>query len=83
MFASIVIENKNQTAKAGDKIELNVYACPVDGAPIQLNSDQFNVTGEAAPYANGTLTVKAAGDVTVTCKLNTNRTDKMTITLAR
>lgn len=83
MFASIVIEDKNQTAKAGDKIELNVYACPVDGAPIKLNSNQFNVTGEAATYDNGILTVKAAGDVTVTFKLNTNLTDKMTITLAR
>lgn len=83
MFASIVIEDKNQTAKAGDKIELNVYACPVDGAPIKLNSNQLNVTGEAATYDNGILTVKAAGDVTVTFKLNTNLTDKMTITLAR
>lgn len=83
MFASIVIEDKNQTAKAGDKIELNVYACPVDGAPIKLNPNQFNVTGEAATYDNGLLTVKAAGDVTVTFKLNTNLTDKMTITLAQ
>ena len=84
MFASIVIEDKNQTAKVGDKIELNVYACPVDGAPIKLNADQYEVAaGAAADYANGVLTVKAAGDVTVTFNLNENLTDKMTITLAR
>ena len=84
MFASIVIEDKNQTAKAGDKIELNVYACPVDGAPIKLNPDQYNVGDTAAAdYANGILTVKAAGDVTVTFSLNNKLTDKMTITLAQ
>lgn len=84
MFASIVIEDKNQTAKAGDKIELNVYACPVDGAPIKLNPDQYEVGDTAAAdYANGILTVKAAGDVTVTFGLNNKLTDKMTITLAR
>lgn len=82
MFASIVIEDKNQTAKAGDKIELNVYACPVDGAPIKLNPNQYEVDGStAADFANGVLTVKAAGTVKVTFKLNTALTDTMTITL--
>lgn len=82
MFASIVIEDKNQTAKAGDKIELNVYACPVDGAPIKLNPDQFEVaTSAAGSYANGVLTVAATGDVTVTFKLNNKLKDTMKITV--
>lgn len=82
MFASIVIEDKNQTAKAGDKIELNVYACPVDGAPIKLNPDQFDVaTSTAGSYANGVLTVAATGDVTVTFKLNNKLKDTMKITV--
>lgn len=58
MFATIVIEDKNQTAKKGDKIELNVYACPVDGAPIKLNPDQYNVTVTPADaYSNGIITI--------------------------
>lgn len=82
MFASIVIEDKNQTAKAGDKIELNVYACPVDGAPIKLNVDQYEVAaGTAGSYDNGVLTVAATGDVTVTFKLNNKLKDTMKITV--
>ena len=82
MFASIVIEDKNQTAKAGDKTELNVYACPVDGAPIKLNVDQYDVAaGTAGSYANGVLTVAATGDVTVTFKLNNKLKDTMKITV--
>lgn len=82
MFASIVIEDKNQTAKKGDKIELNVYACPVDGAPIKLTVDQYDVAaGTAGSYTNGVLTVAATGDVTVTFKLNNKLTDTMKITV--
>lgn len=82
MFASIVIEDKNQTAKAGDKIELNVYACPVDGAPIKLNVGQYDVAaGTAGSYDNGVLTVAATGDVTVTFKLNNKLKDTMKITV--
>ena len=83
MFASIVIEDKNQTAKVGDKIELNVYACPVDGAPIKLNVDQYEVAATTAgSYANGVLTVAATGDVTVTFKLNNKLKDTMKVTVA-
>ena len=82
MFASIVVEDKNQSAKAGDKIELNVYACPVDGAPIKLAVDQYDVAaGTAGSYANGVLTVAATGDVTVTFKLNNKLKDTMKITV--
>ena len=82
MFSSIIIEDKEQTAAVGSKIELNVYACPVDGAPIKLNPDQYTVDGgTAADFENGVLTVKAAGDVTVTFKLNESLTDTMKIAL--
>ena len=84
MFASIVIEDKNQTAKAGDKIELNVYACPVDGAPIKLNPDQYNatVTTGASTYANGVVTVKDTSVVTVKFVPNDKLSDTMNITVA-
>ena len=82
MFASIVVEDKNQTAKVGDKIELNVYACPVDGAPIKLNPNQFEVAASTAgSYDNGVFTVAATGDVTVTFKLNNKLKDTMKITV--
>lgn len=82
MFSSIVIEDKNRTATAGEKIELSVYACPVDGAPIKLAVDQYEVAaGTAGSYANGVLTVAATGDVTVTFKLNEKLKDTMKITV--
>lgn len=83
MFTSIVIEDKNQSAKEGDKIELNVYACPVDGAPIKLNPDQYNVavTTGASTYANGIITVKDTSVVTVKFTLNEALTDTMNITV--
>ena len=83
MFASIVIEDKNQSAKEGDKIELNVYACPVDGAPIKLNADQYNVTVDtgSSTYANGIVTVKDTSKLTVKFKLNEALTDTMNITV--
>ena len=88
MFASIVIEDKNQTAKKNDKIELNVYACPVDGAPIKLNPDQYNVTvTPAEAYSNGIITIPESVsenklEVGVAFKLNTALTDTMNITVA-
>lgn len=87
MFASIVIEDKNQTAKKGDKIELNVYACPVDGAPIKLNPDQYNVTVTPADaYSNGIITIPETVPenklaVGVAFKLNTALADTMNITV--
>lgn len=83
MFASIVIEDKNQAAKEGDKIELNVYACPVDGAPIKLNPDQYNVTvtSGASTYANGVVTVKDTSVVTVKFVPNDKLSDTMNITV--
>lgn len=85
MFASIVVEDKNQSAKAGDKIELNVYACPVDGAPIKLNVNQYDVavsgSGQST-YANGVITVVDTTEFTVKFKLNDKLTDTMKVTVA-
>ena len=68
-FTGIVVEDAVRTGvKVGDKLELNVYACPVDAAPIKLNNDQFTVgTGTGYTYANGivTITEGATGTVTV------------------
>lgn len=84
MFASIVVEDKNQSAKAGDKIELNVYACPVDGAPIKLAVDQYDVTASSgtSAYANGVITVVDTTEFTVKFKLNEALTDTMKVTVA-
>lgn len=85
MFASIVVEDKNQSAKAGDKIELNVYACPVDGAPIKLGVDKYEVavsgSGQST-YANGVITVVDTTDFIVKFKLNEKLTDTMKVTVA-
>lgn len=68
-FTGIVVEDAMREASKGDKLELNVYACPVDAAPIKLNNDQFTVaaSGTGYTYANGivTITEQAAGTVTV------------------
>lgn len=68
-FTGIVVEDAVREASKGDKLELNVYACPVDAAPIKLNNDQFTVaaTGTGYTYANGIVTIAedATGTVTV------------------
>lgn len=68
-FTGIVVEDSVRNASKGDKLELNVYACPVDAAPIKLNNDQFTVaaTGTGYTYANGIVTIAedATGTVTV------------------
>lgn len=68
-FTGIVVEDAVREASKGDKLELNVYACPVDAAPIKLNNDQFTVaaTGTGYTYANGIVTIAedAIGTVTV------------------
>lgn len=58
-FTGIVVEDAVREASKGDKLELNVYACPVDAAPIKLNNDQFTVapSGTGYTYANGIVTI--------------------------
>ncbi len=68
-FSGIVVEDATREAAKGDKLELNVYACPVDAAPIKLSNDQIAVeaTGTGYTYANGIVTIadNATGTVTV------------------
>lgn len=68
-FSGIVVEDATREAAKGDKLELNVYACPVDAAPIKLSNDQITVqaTGTGYTYANGIVTIadNATGTVTV------------------
>lgn len=49
-FTGIVVEDAVREASKGDKLELNVYACPVDAAPIKLNNDQFTVAASGTGY---------------------------------
>lgn len=68
-FSGIVVEDATREASKGDKLELNVYACPVDAAPIKLSNDQITVaaSGTGYTYANGIVTIadSATGTVTV------------------
>ena len=84
MFASIVVEDKNQTAKNGDKIELNVYACPVDGAPIKLANNQFEVaaTGTGYTYADGIVTISSDATSPVEVGVEAfGKSTKLTVTI--
>lgn len=68
-FSGIVVEDATREAAKGDKLELNVYACPVDAAPIKLSNDQITVaaSGTGYTYANGVVTIaeNATSPVTV------------------
>ena len=66
MFASIIVEDATREAAKGDKLPIVVYACPVDGAPIKLANNQFEVagtksnniiTGTGYTYADGIVTI--------------------------
>ncbi len=73
-FTGIVVEDAVREASKGDKLELNVYACPVDAAPIKLNNDQFTVaaTGTGYTYANGIVTIAEEATGTVTVEVTAN-----------
>lgn len=59
MFASIIVEDANREAAKGDKLPIVVYACPVDGAPIKLANNQFEIaaSGTGYTYADGIVTI--------------------------
>ena len=64
-FTGIVVEDAVREASKGDKLELNVYACPVDAAPIKLSNDQFTVAeGANYTYANGIVTISESATPT-------------------
>lgn len=71
MFASIIVEDANRTASAGDRLDLVVYACPNDGAPIKLANDQFEVgAGTGYTYADGVVTIADGATDPVSVKVN-------------
>ena len=71
-FTGIVVEDAVREASKGDKLELNVYACPVDAAPIKLTNDQITVaaTGTGYTYANGIVTIAEDATTPVTVKVS-------------
>ena len=71
-FTGIVVEDAVREASKGDKLELNVYACPVDGAPIKLTNDQITVaaTGTGYTYANGIVTIAEDATTPVTVEVS-------------
>lgn len=71
-FTGIVVEDAVREASKGDKLELNVYACPIDAAPIKLTNDQITVaaTGIGYTYANGVVTITEAATDSVTVEVS-------------
>lgn len=71
-FTGIVVEDAVREASKGDKLELNVYACPVDAAPIKLTNDQITVaaTGTGYTYANGIVTIAEDATTPVTVEVS-------------
>ena len=82
-FSGIVVEDAVRTGVAvGDKLELNVYACPIDAAPIKLSADQIEVTpSEHTTYANGIVTVGDGATGTETIRVKMKGNEKFTATL--
>ena len=71
-FSGLVVEDATREAAKGDKLELNVYACPVDAAPIKLSNDQITVaaSGTGYTYANGIVTIADNATDTVTVEVS-------------
>ena len=42
-IAAIIVEDADKTVTAGSNVEIVVYACPDDGAPIKLQAGQFEI----------------------------------------
>lgn len=84
MFASIIVEDANREAAKGDKLPIVVYACPVDGAPIKLANNQFEVaaSGTGYTYADGIVTIanEASSPVEVGVEAFSKST-KLTVTI--
>lgn len=84
MVSSIVVEDKNQTAKAGDKIEMSVYACPLDGAPVKLKNSQYTAAAETgtSTWVDGIITVVDTTKFKVTAEIGEKTfADTATITV--
>ena len=84
MFASIIVEDANREAAKGDKLPIVVYACPVDGAPIKLANNQFNVaaSGTGYTYANGIVTISDSASSSVEVGVEAfGKSTKLTVTI--
>ena len=84
MFASIIVEDANREAAKGDKLPIVVYACPVDGAPIKLANNQFEIaaSGTGYTYADGIVTI--ANEATSPVEVGVEafgKTAKLTVTI--
>ena len=75
-IASIIVEDADKTVAANSTVQLVVYACPEDGAPIKLQAGQFEIVeGKANTYTvNKTnkdsidIAASATGNFTVEVK---------------
>lgn len=83
-FSGIVVEDAVRTGIAvGDKLEMNVYACPNDAAPIKLAADQIEVTDSAnCTYSNGIVTVGTGFTGTETLEVKMKGNEKFTASLS-
>ena len=91
MFASIIVEDATREAAKGDKLPIVVYACPVDGAPIKLANNQFEVagtkstniiTGTGYTYADGIVTISSDATSPVEVGVEAfGKTAKLTVTI--
>lgn len=83
-FSGIVVEDAVRTGiKVGDKIEMNVYACPIDAAPIKLTADQITVTDSThCKYSNGIVTVGEGFTGTETLEVKMKGNEKFTASLS-
>ena len=84
MFASIIVEDANREAAKGDKLPIVVYACPVDGAPIKLANNQFEVasSGTGYTYANGIVTISDSASSPVEVGVEAfGKSTKLTVTI--
>lgn len=82
-FSGIVVEDAVRTGiKVGDKLEMNVYACPKDAAPIKLSADQIIVTNSTnCKYSNGIVTVGEGFTGTETLEVKMKGNEKFTASL--
>lgn len=92
-IASIIVEDATREATKGDKLPIVVYACPVDGAPIKLANDQFEVagtkdgstniiTGTGYTYADGIITISSDATSPVEVGVEAfGKSTKLTVTI--
>ena len=86
-FTALIFEDAERTAKKGDKLDVSIYACPKEGAPIKLSVKDYTIAdGTGWTYANGvvTITETATGtlNITATSKKFGDMTAALKVTVA-